>query len=278
MCHMNVDEAVRHLRAQPEYAQLVHEAYVGADVLEAAKRFSASAEFLELVRLLGGVAGATVLDLGAGNGIASYAFAQAGAATVYALEPDPSEEVGQGAIRRCSVGTNIRILDAIGERIPLNDAQVDVVYARQVLHHIRDLPEVMREISRVLKPGGRFAACREHVVDDERQLAVFLSKHPMHRLTGGEGAHSLETYTGSIGDSGLEIIEVLGPWDSVINAFPIVSAPAELDDLPRVFLRRRLGRIGAVLARVPGVHTATSWYLRRPMPGRLYSFLGRKVK
>lgn len=97
---LTIDEAVRQLRVQPKFSDLVRDAYLGADVRESARRFRASGEFAEVVRLLGPtLQGAVVVDLGAGTSIASHAFASLGAATVYAIEPDPSEEVGRGAIR-----------------------------------------------------------------------------------------------------------------------------------------------------------------------------------
>ena len=42
-------------------------------------------------------------------------------------------------------------------------ALFDVVFARAVLHHTRDLELACREMFRVLRPGGIFVAAREHV-------------------------------------------------------------------------------------------------------------------
>ncbi len=118
---------------------------------------------------------------------------------------------------------------AFGSELPLADASVDVVYCRQVLHHlIPDLDRALAECARVLRPGGLFVAVREHVVDDEGQLEVFLAEHPVHRLAGGEHAWSLPTYLSAIRGAGLTIVDELGPWDSIINAFPEVRRPEDL--------------------------------------------------
>jgi hypothetical protein len=95
----------------------------------------------------------------------------------------------------------------------------------------------------VLKQGGVFMATREHVVDDGAQLARFLRRHPVHRLAGGEHAYSLDRYLNAIRAAGLSVEAILGPWDSVINAFPIARSEDELRDLPRTVRRLRPGRL-----------------------------------
>lgn len=274
---LTIDEAVRYMRDNPVYADVVHNSYVGRDVCDSARRFTASAEFAEVMKLLGSfVVGGSVLDLGAGNGIASYAFCRSGAAQVYALEPDPSEEVGRGAMGRLPAELPLQVIEACGEEIPLPDEEVHIVYARQILHHAKDLPVLLKECARVLKPGGIFLACREHVVDNERQFQEFLRNHPMHQLAGGENAFTLETYLNAIQSSGLAIEKVLGPYDTVINAFPEVSTSGELEVLPRIRLERRFARWGRLASSIPLVNYLVWRWLKRPTPGRLYSFLAVK--
>lgn len=45
-----------------------------------------------------------------------------------------------------------------GSRLPLATASVDLVFSSSVFEHVRDLDGALREIDRVLKPGGRLAA------------------------------------------------------------------------------------------------------------------------
>jgi SAM-dependent methyltransferase len=275
---MSLNEAIRYMRANLQYAKIVCDNYLGADVLESAERFQGSAEFSEVQKLIGPhIRGGTILDLGAGTGIASRAFAKSGARLVYALEPDPSNEVGYGAMRRLATGLPINLIDAYGEQIPLLDGEVDVVYARQVLHHTTNLPLVLRECARVLRTEGMFLACREHVADDEQQLQAFLSTHPVHQLAGGENAYRLDEYTEAIRSSGLELVKIIGPLDSVINAFPAVRTTEELERLPQTVLREHFGWVGALASKVSGVNSLVWRQLKhRPMPGRAYSFLAVK--
>lgn len=277
MNRLSTEEAVRHLRSDPKRTDLVRDTYLDEDVRAAAERFAVSGEFTAVLELLGsGIRGSTVMDLGAGNGMASRAFALQGALRVHAVEPDPSAEIGRGAIELTCAGLPVTIQHGFGETIPLKDASVDLVYARQVLHHTKDLDQTLRECARVLRPGGRFLACREHVVDDTRQMEQFLAEHPVHQLTGGEGAYSLEAYENAILAAGLSLDQVIDPWASPINTAPAANTAREIEEIPRKTLRIRYGTIGAMLASLPGI-TALVWRrLRRPRPGRLYSFLAVK--
>ena len=273
---MTTAAAVSCLRSDTRYAELIRDSYLDQDVLAAAQRFYESAEFREVCQLLGGqIRGTRILDLGAGTGIASYAFARAGA-HVYSLEPDDSE-IGRGAISQIVNGLPVELLDAVGEAIPLPDQSIDISYGRQVLHHTKDLHTVMQECARVLKPGGMVLICREHVVDDEQQLNQFLHEHPVHQLAGGEHAYPLDTYQQAITGAGLQLTEVLGPWDSIINAFPKARSNEELNRLPEQVLAERFSHLATLIRFIPGIHSLTWRRIRAHRePGRLYSFLAIK--
>lgn len=273
---MTIDEAIRTLREDPAYANLVRDAYLGRDVVDSMDRFADSAEFAEVVRLLGEdrIRGAVVLDLGAGVGIAASAFLRLGAQRVIAVEPDPSDEVGRRAMQRA--GLRAEIVDAYGEALPIPDDSVDIVYARQVLHHAQDLESVMTNVARVLRRNGLFLACREHVVSDAVELATFLAGHPVNRLAGGENAFQLDQYLSAMESAGLRIEVNIGPWDSVINAFPFVRSNADLQRLPAFWLEQRFGAPGRIAARIPGIQGIVTRRITDPIPGRLHSFLAVK--
>ena len=270
---MSHDDAIRFLREDPRYADVVRDNYLGPDVKEAADRFRSSAEFGAVASLLGDLQGARVVDIGAGNGMASYAFARSGASAVYAVEPDDSPLVGRTAMRALLDGLPIHVIAATGEELPLRDASADVVYCRATLHHVRDLDRFIAACARTLRSGGKFVACREHVAENAGELHRFLSTHPVHRLAGGEHAYPLETYRAAIRNAGLRVERVLGPWDSVVNAFPSVQSTEELEYLANRKLRKKLGPLASGL-RV--LEPAVAMWIKRPQPGRLYSFLATK--
>ncbi|HEY6006467.1 MAG TPA: class I SAM-dependent methyltransferase [Anaeromyxobacter sp.] len=273
---MTTEEAVLALRDDPQFADLIRDAYLGPDARGNAERFLASAEFHGVLGLLDRrVRDATVLDVGAGTGIASFAFARTGAKVV-ALEPDPSGVVGQGAIHQVSDGLPIAIVAGVGEALPFPDEAFDVVYARQVLHHARDLDALVRECARVAAAGGLVIATREHVAEDEAELAAFLAAHPVHRLAGGEHAYPLAAYVRAFRRAGLGGPRILGPYDSIVNAFPAFHDELALRRHPTSLLEGRFGRLGRLSAAVPGIPALVRWWLTSRVPGRLYSFVGRK--
>jgi SAM-dependent methyltransferase len=272
------EQAVRWLLAQPDQRQLVLDCFYDLPRAAAAARYAQSAEWRAALALLPDRPG-EALEIGAGHGIASVALAQAGW-RVTALEPDPSDLVGAGAIRQLAqqCGAAIRVVEAFGEALPFPDASVDLVLARQVLHHARDLRSLCREVARVLRPGGSFLAMREHVISRTRDLPRFLDTHPLHHLYGGENAYLLDEYRGAMLSAGLRIDRQLASFDSAINYAPHTRASL------REELVRRAGRIpggslilGQLLAtdrRYDAFLHLLSRIDRRP--GRLYSFLCSK--
>ena len=272
------EEADVWLRGQPAQRQLVLDAFYDDPLIDAAQRYFATGEWKAISELLRGRSG-TALDVGAGRGIASYALAREGFA-VTALEPDPSPIVGAAAIRALAAESklNINVVEEFSERLPFSDAAFDVVFARAVLHHARDLNQACKEFYRVLKPGGVFIAAREHVLTHEADLGQFLQKHPLHKLYGGEHAYLLRDYVSALRTAGFSSLDVLPPLQSPINLYPDT-----LDTL-REKISSRLGKIvpPAVTKTALGSDSVFRGFLRVAgffdnRPGRLYSFVGRKA-
>ena len=108
----------------------------------------------------------TVLDLACGPGIYARPFARAVAAgTVVGL--DISLPMLRYASRRAREEglTNLLLIHGTALDLPFPPAHFDVVNCCGALHLFPDVPRVLREIERVLRPGGRFtvAAFRRSV-------------------------------------------------------------------------------------------------------------------
>lgn len=275
---MTWEEAVRNLRSKPENAQSILENYFEEDLWGSAERFFNSEEFRAVYALIPASA-QTLLDIGAGRGIASYAFAKKGL-QVTALEPDPSQDVGAGAIRFLAEKGSLKISvnENFGESLPYENKSFDVVYARQVLHHAQNLKQFHREVFRVLKPGGIYVATREHVLSKPEDLQQFLNRHPLHKLYGGENAFTLTEYLTAIQEAGLQLKTVLHPYASVIN-----FAPATAQQIKQNFVTV-LGKIlSKPVANILLGNDAIYRFIcnlkarQDNTPGRLYSFVATKV-
>jgi len=273
------EDAVIWLRNQPDQQQLVLDAFYDDPLIGAAERYFVSAEWQAVSAQLKNRSG-RALDVGAGRGIASYALARNGFA-VTSLEPDPSPIVGAAAIRSLAAegGLPINVVEEFSERLPFDDATFDVVFARAVLHHTRDLDDACREIFRVLRPGGILIAVREHVISKESDLRHFLEHHPLHHLYGGEHAFLLDQYTGALKDAGFAAIEILAPLKSPINLFPYTTDTLRdmgVERLTRTLPVRPLWRAAFASRGVFRSLLAVAELFDR-RPGRLYSFVCHKA-
>lgn len=276
------EEAVLWLRAQPEQQDLVRACYYDDPLLDAAERFEASQEWQATLKLFP-QSGGYALDLGAGRGISSYALVRVGW-RVDALEPNPSDVVGQGAIQKLAYesGLQISTIRGYAEKIPSVDAHYDLVYGRQVLHHAQSLRRMCNEVARVLKPGGKFIATREHVISRKEDLSVFLTNHPLHHLYGGENAFLLDEYLGAIQDSGLRIERILGPYDTPINYFPMTDSQwrSQIQSPITWFIGTRLTKLllSEALAWTNAINRCLAFFAsqRNDNPGRLYTFIAIK--
>jgi ubiquinone/menaquinone biosynthesis C-methylase UbiE len=168
-------------------------------------------------RLLSDARGRTV-ELGAGTGLNVEHYPDAVSELVL-TEPDQYMAAKlrarlDGASRRAEV------IVAPGERLPLEDASVDTVVATLVLCTVPDVPAVLGEIGRVLRPGGRFLFL-EHVRSKEPGLARWQDR--LHRpwFYFGNGCHCNRDTLESIAASPLEVERV--ERGELERAVPIVK-------------------------------------------------------
>ncbi|MEM9796238.1 MAG: bifunctional 2-polyprenyl-6-hydroxyphenol methylase/3-demethylubiquinol 3-O-methyltransferase UbiG [Pseudomonadota bacterium] len=98
--------------------------------------------------------GKAVLDLGCAGGFLAEALDDRGASVTGI---DPAEEaIAAARAHAAEGGRDIRYDVGVGEALPYADAEFDAVACVDVLEHVRDLRQVLREVARVLKPGGQF--------------------------------------------------------------------------------------------------------------------------
>ena len=129
-----------------------------------ARYINHAARHHKLTAFSGLPSGATILEIGAGTG-ANLHHLPTGT-HLYAVEP--SLRMHERLRHRCAAaGVDVQILATGAEAIPLPNASVDEVICSLVLCTARDPAQVLAEVRRVLRPGGRFRFV-EHVASPHR--------------------------------------------------------------------------------------------------------------
>ncbi|KKK79397.1 hypothetical protein LCGC14_2833910 [marine sediment metagenome] len=117
-------------------------------------------ESLEAVRgLAAATAADTVLDLGTGAGFTAFAVAADARRTIAAdLTPEMLVQA-QRLARERGLEEKLEWVLAAAERLPFPDNALPVITCRYASHHFHDLPRALRELARVIEPGGRVVLC-----------------------------------------------------------------------------------------------------------------------
>jgi ubiquinone/menaquinone biosynthesis C-methylase UbiE len=103
-------------------------------------------------------------------------------------------------------------------QLPFDDGSFDVVTSYLMLHHVIDWPAALAEVSRVLRPGGRFLG---YDLDDTRLARV------VHRLDGSP--HRLiagDVLRRGVTDAGLQVTGIERSLRSHVTRFGAIKAPA----------------------------------------------------
>jgi demethylmenaquinone methyltransferase / 2-methoxy-6-polyprenyl-1,4-benzoquinol methylase len=103
--------------------------------------------------------GDRVLDVAAGTGLVTQALARWAPCDVVAL--DQSEAMLSAARARLSrdpeLAARVTLVTGEAERLPFADGEFDALTFTYLLRYVDDRAATMRELVRVLKPGGRIA-------------------------------------------------------------------------------------------------------------------------
>jgi arsenite methyltransferase len=151
--------------------------------------------------------GEIVLDLGSGAGADVIISARRVAPTGRAIGLDMTDEMLELARANAAAAgvDNVEFRKGFIEDIPLADASVDVVISNCVLNLSADKPTVLREVARVLRPGGRFAIS-DVIADPDMDEAT---RRDMQQWTGCiAGALTREEFEQGLHAAGLVDVEI----------------------------------------------------------------------
>ncbi|WP_137817964.1 class I SAM-dependent methyltransferase [Pseudomonas sp. 2FG] len=158
-------------------------------------------EFALLQAEVEGRADARVLDLGCGAGHVSFQVAPlVGEVVAYDLSAQMLEVVAATAEQR-GLG-NVRTERGAAEKLPFADGEFDFVFSRYSAHHWSDLGLALREVRRVLKPGG-VAAFIDVMSPGSPLLDTHLQTVEVLRDTSHVRDYSAAEWLQQVGEAGL---------------------------------------------------------------------------
>lgn len=122
----------------------------------------------------------TVLDVGTGPGALAVAIARrCGSCSVIGVDVAP-EMLTTAEDRAGGAGVEDRVSFRVADAaaLPLADGSIDVAVSTLSLHHWRDVPAILRELHRVVRPGGRVLIYDLRFSYSVRQFAALAAQTP----------------------------------------------------------------------------------------------------
>ena len=191
-----------------------------------------------------------VLEIGVGMGADHLEWAQAAPRSLTGVDLT-GQAIAVTRERLALHGLRSRLLVTDAEHLPFRDASFDLVYSWGVIHHSPDTPAAVREIARVLRPGGRARVMIYH-----RRSLVGLMLWLRYGLLAGRPGRSLdEIYAQHLespgtkayspararemfaGFSDVRVTSELGPGDLLLGAAGQRHRGALLDAARRLYPR-----------------------------------------
>jgi demethylmenaquinone methyltransferase / 2-methoxy-6-polyprenyl-1,4-benzoquinol methylase len=113
------------------------------------------------------IPGSLVLDVAAGTGLVSRELAVRRRVHVIALDPsEPMLRAGEPVTQQAGLAGQVRAVIGRAEELPFADRSFDSVTFTYLLRYVDDPEATIRELVRVLRPGGTLACLEFHVPDD----------------------------------------------------------------------------------------------------------------
>lgn len=146
-----------------------------------------------------------VLEIGIGSGLNLAHYTEA-VTSITGLDP-AAELTDKARARAEALGRPVSVLGVSGEEIPADDARFDAVVCTWTLCSIPNVYAALREMHRVLRPGGRLYFIEHGRAPEERVVKWQRRIEPLWKKIGG-GCHLTRQADELIGDAGFVVREL----------------------------------------------------------------------
>ena len=188
--------------------------------------------------------GLKVLEIGCGLGTDGAQFARAGADYTGVDLTDAAIELARKRFALFGLKGEFQVADA--ENLEFPGASFDVVYSHGVLHHTPDINAAIREIHRVLKPGGRAMVMLYHRGSYNYRVGIrLLRRAGAGLLKSDAGIKLINLLTGEPVDALQERAAMMRATNGGISADQLLneSTDGAGNPLARVYSRREALRL-----------------------------------
>ena len=151
------------------------------------------------LNLIGIQDGWTMLDIGCGGGATlKRLLKRSRGAQVYGIDISQESVAKARKVNAKLLDQQVFVSQGSAENLPYEDGKFDLVTAVETVYFWPNLPECMKEVNRVLKPGGKFAIMVEVVEGDSVWTKV----------VDGMNAYSPEQLTQMVEEAGFVNTEI----------------------------------------------------------------------
>jgi len=152
-------------------------------------RFNAfqDACYKRALREAGDIGGKAVVDIGAGDGAFSSLLARSGALLTVVDNQEEGLKIAQSMFTQ--KGLQAMFVKGDAGHIPLPDASADVVTCIEIIEHLDDPEAFIREVKRILKPGGVLVLTTPYRLGE-----IFMSHFHVHEFYPTELQKLVEPY------------------------------------------------------------------------------------
>jgi ArsR family transcriptional regulator len=95
-----------------------------------------------------------VADIGTGTGVLAQELASAGLKVIAVDHSKRMLEAARDNLEKAGL-SSVELRHGDANELPLSDAEVDAAFAHMVLHYVASPTDVIKEMTRILRPGGR---------------------------------------------------------------------------------------------------------------------------